>query len=119
MNPELALKLRAKKLGILMRDARLSAGKTMKECGTAIGVSGSTISSYEKGASSPSLPELEQLAFFLKVPISKFWADSIISAEEDATDPLDLEYALAMRDRQVGEILQNAREKLERRHDQF
>ena len=117
MNPEFAKTLRAKKLGILMRDARLSSGKTMKECGEAIGVSGSTISSYEKGKSSPSLPELEMLAFFLKIPIGRFWKDTIISSEDDILDQLDIEHAQAIRHRQIGKYLEEARLKLETTFD--
>ena len=113
MNPEFAITLRAKKLGILIKDARLSTGKTMKECGDAIGVSGSTISSYEKGKSSPSLPELEMLSFFLKVPIERFWKDTIIASEDPESDPLDIEHTQVIRHRHIGNILEEARMSLE------
>jgi transcriptional regulator with XRE-family HTH domain len=113
MNPDLAVTLRAKKLGILIRDARLSSGKTMKECGAAIGVSGSTISSYEKGISSPSLPELEMLAYYLKIPINRFWQDTVYSDDDESIDPHDVEHALVIRHRQVGDILTEARNRLE------
>ena len=62
VNP-LALKIRTKKLGVLLRDARLSCGKSMKDCGEAIGISNSRIGSFERGEKAPSLPELEALAF--------------------------------------------------------
>ncbi len=113
MNPEFAITLRAKKLGILIKDARLSAGKTMEECGKAIGVSGSTISSYEKGKSSPSLPELEMLAFYLKVPIERFWKDSIIAEEDSLFDQLEIEHSQVIRHREIGKILEEARNNLE------
>lgn len=119
MNPELALKLRAKKLGILIRDARLSSGKTMRECGKAIGISGSTISAYESGTSSPSLPELEMLAYFLKVPVSRFWTDTIFSAEDDSMEQVDPENIATQRNQQIGVILQQAREKLEMTYEEI
>lgn len=109
MNPEFAITLRAKKLGILIKDARLSNGKTMKECGEAIGVSGSTISSYEKGKSSPSLPELEMLSFYLKIPIERFWKDTIIASDEPELDRLEIEHTQVMRHRHIGNILEEAR----------
>jgi len=109
MNPDIAINLRAKKLGILIKDARLTSGKTMKECGEAIGVSGSTISSYERGVSSPSLPELEMFAHFLKIPIGRFWKDTIIASEEAALDDLDIEHTQALRHRQIGSRLEDAR----------
>jgi len=110
MNPEVAIRLRAKKLGILIKDARTLSGKTLKECGEAIGVSGSTISSYERGNSSPSLPELEMLSYFLGVPIQRFWKEIVLSNEETLLDQLEIEHALVIRSRQIGKILQNARE---------
>lgn len=117
MNPDFAKTLRAKKLGILLRDARLSAGKTMKECGEAIGVSGSTISSYEKGKSSPSLPELEMLSFYLKIPIEHFWKDTLISSDEPVYDELEIEHSQAIRQRQVGKLLEKARIDLEKTYE--
>lgn len=119
MNPELAIKLRAKKLGILIRDARLSSGKTMRECGIAIGVSGSTISAYETGSSSPSLPELEILAYFLNVPVSHFWTDTILSSNDELLSQLDPEDAQEFRNRQVGKILEDARETLELTYEEI
>lgn len=119
MNPELAIKLRAKKLGILIRDARLSAGKTMRECGNIIGVSGSTISAYETGTSSPSLPELEILAYFLDVPVSHFWTDTILSSNDELLSQIDPEDAQEFRNRQIGKILEDARENLELTYEEI
>lgn len=109
MDPQLAVKLRAKKLGILLRDARLTAGKSLRDCGEAIGVSGSTMGAYEKGERSPSLPELEMLAFYLKVPIDHFWKDQILEAEESILDALQVEHTLIMRNRSIGKILEERR----------
>jgi len=110
MNPEFAITLRAKKLGILLKDARLTAGKTMKECGESLGISGSTVGSYEKGDSSPSLPELEILSYLFKVPMDRFWKDKLLSLEEDLADKFDLEAFIESRHVQIGERLRIARE---------
>jgi transcriptional regulator with XRE-family HTH domain len=112
MDPQLAIKIRAKKLGILLRDARLAAGKSLKDCGEAIGMSGSTMGAYEKGERSPSLPELEMLAFFLQVPLSHFWQDQILETEEMILDELQVEHALILRNRAIGKILESKREQL-------
>lgn len=119
MKPEIAITLRAKKLGILIKDARLLAGKTLKECGEAIGVSGSTISSYEHGNSSPSLPELEMLSYFLGVPIQRFWKEVVLSNEETLLDQLEIEHAQVIRNRQIGKILQDAREGLDLTYEEI
>jgi len=110
MEPKLAITLRAKKLGILIRDARLEAGKSLKECGEAIGVTGGKISSFEKGTKSPSLPEMELLSYYLNVPISRFWKDEIKSADPTIIDNIHIEHALILRDRYVGKILEETRD---------
>ncbi|MBC8332485.1 MAG: helix-turn-helix transcriptional regulator [Anaerolineae bacterium] len=105
----LAIKIRAKKLGVLLRDARMAAGKTMKECAKVIGVSGHRIGTYERGENSPSLPELEGLAFYLNIPIRKFLdADALVSQQ-----PLDtggFQSAIAIRHRIIAARLRMARQ---------
>jgi len=109
MDPQLAVKLRAKKLGILIRDARLSAGKSLRDCGDAIGVSGSTMGAYEKGERSPSLPELEMISYYLKIPFDHFWKDQILEADESVLDALQVEHALILRNRSIGNVLAQIR----------
>jgi transcriptional regulator with XRE-family HTH domain len=105
--------IRQKKLGVLLRDARISAGKYKRDCGDVIGVSSGSITSIEQGRRSPSLPELERLSFFLQVPLSHFWDEDIRSEEplleEDENPGIDL----ALRDHVIGRILRKAREKLD------
>ena len=113
MDSEIATTIRAKKLGVLLRDAREAAGKSKKDTGEAIGVSGGTIGSMESGRKSPSLPELELLAHFLKVPIEKFYREHIGSATSSATESLHVEHHLSLRDIKIGKKLAAAREKAE------
>ncbi|MBC8506731.1 MAG: helix-turn-helix transcriptional regulator [Anaerolineales bacterium] len=105
----IAIKIRAKKLGVLLRDARTSAGKTLKQCGDAIGVSSKRIASYEKGDSSPSLPELETLAFYLDASLDNFWGDSSVSLEK-SSDRANLEKMVMLRRRIIGAKLRLARQ---------
>lgn len=107
-----AITLRAKKLGVLVKDARTDAGKSKKEAGIAIGASSSTISSIESGRKSPSLPQLELLAYFLNVPLEHFWTDEIRSSAPSLLDTIHVEHALTLRDRFIGSIIHQAREKL-------
>ena len=119
MNPEFAITLRSKKLGILLKDARLNAGKTMKECGDSLGISGSTVSAYERGNSSPSLPELEILSYFFKVPIKRFWQDKIMSHRDEVSGDFEPEDFIQTRQEQIGEILSTAREELGKTYEQI
>lgn len=109
MSQDQAIQLRAKILGVLLRDARLAAGKSMKELGEVIGLSSGTISSIERGANSPSLPELELLAFYLGMPITHFWSEDIVSQEPHPSQNLETDALLSLRHRTIGAMLRQAR----------
>lgn len=109
MSQDQAIQLRSKIIGVLLRDARLAAGKSMKEVGQVIGLSGSTISAVERGSNAPSLPELELLAFHLGIPITHFWNEDIVSQDPSPTDNLETESLLALRHRTVAAMLRQGR----------
>lgn len=109
MSNEKAIHLRAKIIGLHLRDARLAAGKSMKELGDVIGLSSGTISSIEQGANSPSLPELELLAFYLGTPINHFWSAQVVSQEPHPMARLETGNLLALRHRAIAAMLRQAR----------
>ena len=99
--------LRNRIIGLLLRDAREQADKTKKECAAALGVSTSTITAYEDGRKSISLPELEVLAYVLDTPPAHFWhRDPELVSDEPA---VPLQEVLALRHRIVGALLRQAR----------
>lgn len=112
MDTRSQITIRTKKLGVLIRDARLASRRTLQECAEAIGVSKGIFKSYEEGRRSPSLPELEVLVYFLKLPINHFWGNEAISDDEPVTAPLDLPRLLLVRQRMIGALLRQAREKV-------
>jgi transcriptional regulator with XRE-family HTH domain len=63
--------IRTKKLGVLIRDARLSARRNAQECAEAIGVRTGIFRAYEEGSKAPSLPELESLVYYLDLPLDQ------------------------------------------------
>lgn len=101
--------LRTKKLGVLLRDARLSARRTPEECARAMGVSKNTYRSYEEGKRAPSLPELELLAYYLKLPIDHFWSRASLSGEQPAEESVDQSRLLELRQRVIGALLRQER----------
>jgi len=112
MDRKLALDIRARKLGVLLRDARLRAGASMKECGEIIEQSGRTISKYEDGEKSPSLPELEVLAFYLDMPFDQFWG-STTRSDESPLDALgSIDQRLELRNLRIGAQLRKTRDDL-------
>jgi transcriptional regulator with XRE-family HTH domain len=109
MNYELAAQIRAKKMGVLLRDARIRAGESMKSCGDILGTTGRMISKYEDGEKSPSLPELEVLAYFLDVPLDQFWGDRAKSEKDKLKTLGDIEQRLKIRDLKIGALLRKTR----------
>ncbi len=101
--------LRAKKLGVLIRDARQAARRSPEECARAIGISKGTLRAYEEGERAPSLPELEVLAYYLRLPIDHFWGKDSISDEAPPTEPLDLPRLIELRQRMIGALLRQDR----------
>jgi len=102
------LDIRSKIIGVLLRAARLKAGKTLKDCADLLGCSPHTISQYEYGRSGISLPELELLASFFDVPVSYFWEEeSTISEESVALPPA--EKLIPLRQKMMGVLLRQAR----------
>jgi transcriptional regulator with XRE-family HTH domain len=112
MDHKLAIEIRTKKLGILMRDARLEAGESMKACGEVLGKSGRVISRYESGEDALSLPELEILAYFLDLPLERFWGEETHSGVSALEDLDQVKERLEIRQRLIGARLRQVREEL-------
>lgn len=106
MTDEQALALRAKMLGATLRMARLSAGRSLREVAAFLGVSPSTLTSYETGRKSISLPELELLAFHLDVPLRRFRPQAASAPETPALNPAVL---LPLRHRMIAALLRSHR----------
>lgn len=110
MSLQVQITLRAHKLGVLIRDARIAARKTIPEVATAIGVTHSILRSYEEGRKSPSLPELEVLAFYLNLPIQHFWSGEALSDDSARTEPINLAQLASLRQRIIGALLRQKRQ---------
>lgn len=102
------LALRNRIIGLLLRDAREQAEKTKRDCAVALGVSTGTITAYEEGRKSISLPELEVLSYVLDVPVSHFWKKRDPEDLQPDEEP-PLQEVLALRHRIVGALLRQAR----------
>ncbi|MBX3005138.1 MAG: helix-turn-helix domain-containing protein [Anaerolineales bacterium] len=109
MSQTQAIQLRSKIIGVLLRDARLAAGKSLKQVADVIGLSSGTLSAVERGANALSLPELELLAFYLRIPLAHFWSEDIVSQEVSPAETLQAEGLLALRHRTVAALLRQGR----------
>ena len=109
MDTKSQITIRTKKLGVLIRDARRAARRSMQECAEAIGIRKSIFRAYEEGLRSPSLPELEMLVYYLDLPIDHFWNSQAISESASRNESLDLPRLLAVRQRKIGALLRKER----------
>jgi len=110
MDKKTQITIRSKKLGVLIRDARMASRRSLKECAQAIGLkSGAAFRSYEEGRKSPSLPELETLVYYLDLPIDHFWSKETKSDSPLPIEALDLPKLLAVRQRKIGALLRQER----------
>jgi transcriptional regulator with XRE-family HTH domain len=66
------------------------------------------VRAWELGASAPSLPQLEILAFYLGIPVSHFWNTKTLSTQEEERQVPNQQYN-ELRDRVIGAMLTTAR----------
>lgn len=109
MDTNTQITIRTKKLGVLIRDARLTARRSVDECAAAIGVRKGIYRGYEDGSRAPSLPELESLVYFLDLPLDHFWSKETRSGTASRTANLDLPKVLSIRQRKIGALLRQER----------
>jgi len=103
--------LRTKKLGVLIRDARLNARRSLEECSAVIGLNWGILRVYEEGLRAPSLPELEILAIYLNLPISHFWGNNSVLREPSISKPFNRPQLAELRQRIIGALLRQERNK--------
>ncbi len=106
INP-LLRKIRTKKVGLLIRDARQIKGLSLAACAQAIGVSEATLQAFELGEISPSLPDLEALAFIFELPVDHFRGDQLLAV--DGRKRAALGKLRVLRQRVIGVLLRQAR----------
>lgn len=107
INPILKI-IRAKKLGILIRDAREKSDNDNEEVSRAMGITPDELKAMELGERAPTLPELEMLAFYLDVPLEHFWENEVLkqSDNELGFNPDEIG---ASRQKEIGELISQGR----------
>jgi transcriptional regulator with XRE-family HTH domain len=102
-------RIRARMVGVLLRDAREAAQRSIDDCARLLRVDDAQIERWEFGDEVPSLPQLELLAWFLGVPVSHFWGVDTLEATRQDPARAQHDY-LSLRDRMIGALLRIARE---------
>ncbi len=104
-------RLRAKILGILIRDARISAARTIEDCARLLTIPVDTIETWELGDEAPDLAQLELLAYYLDVPISHFWGQEVINRDPTQKSSSQQQY-MNLRHHMIGVLIRQARESI-------
>ncbi len=110
--------LRARILGVLIRDARQAARMSLDQCAAQIGVDEDTLLRWEFGQEMPSLPQIELLAYTLDVPVAHFWGTQTL-AEQSTRRAVDQDQYVLLRNRLIGAMVRAARQKLGFSAEQF
>lgn len=95
-------------LGAVVQGARAKLGKSKQECAQAMGVTVATYTAYEEGRRDATLPELELLAYYLKVPVRLFFERPERLLADDP--PIPAEKVIALRQRIIGALLRQVRQ---------
>ncbi|MCY4017768.1 MAG: helix-turn-helix transcriptional regulator [Chloroflexi bacterium] len=104
---EEAMRLRAKIVGVLIRQSRRAASRSIEDCANRLQVSPELVTGWEYGDDVPSSPQLELLASYLNVPVSTFLQDhEPIDLDDDVAES---DQFVALRQRLLGGLLRFAR----------
>ncbi|HSJ54600.1 MAG TPA: helix-turn-helix transcriptional regulator [Anaerolineae bacterium] len=101
MEASQAIAIRNKIVGILVRRARLRAGKSQRECAEFLAISSHLFAEYEQGRRGLSLPHLEALAYFLQVPMVSLWDENHVLPEEKPQEPVPIAAMIQLRTRML------------------
>ena len=74
---EQVMQLRQRIIGVLLRQARTEAGKSQTEIAEALGISARRIARYEYGHRPMPVAELQQIADYLRLPITYFLDEGV------------------------------------------
>ncbi len=119
MSGQIQINLQAQKLGALISAARMMAHKTVGELAGAIGEMPAVLLDYEAGRKTPSLPELEVIAFSLNLPISRFLSEEPVEYDTTSIDPARLPQLIGLRQRMISALIRQKRLQLNISIDQL
>ncbi len=108
MDPKL-LTIRSKKIGVCLADTRLNTRKSVEESAEYLGITPQQYTAFEKGVTTPSLPQLESLAAFFNVPIEHLIKWRPDSESKPKFDAATLDKIVKLRDHVIAAYISKAR----------
>lgn len=101
--------LRNKKIGALLKDARLASSRTIPECAHFLSITAEKYIQFENGISAPSVPQLEALAIYLDISIEHFRGTTSKYEAMQTGFWKNLEKIIIVRDRIIGANIRKGR----------
>jgi transcriptional regulator with XRE-family HTH domain len=103
--------IRNKILGALIADARASSGRSVQACAELLGIAEGEFAGFEAGTATPTLPQLEVMAYYFNVPMEHFWGNETVAIrrEEEAIKE-SLPQFMALREKMLGATLRRLRD---------
>jgi len=118
-NNKLFIQIRNKKIGLLLADARQANNMSIFDLSQKSGISEEKLQSYEQGETSPSLPELEVLAFIFNIPLEHFWGKQVLQPPEAEDIAEKFRQLLEIRNKIIGANIQARRQESEMSAEQL
>jgi transcriptional regulator with XRE-family HTH domain len=112
-NNKLYVQIRSKKLGILLMDARLSKKISVEDISKQTGIAENRLILFENGSISPSLPELEILAYTYNLPMNHFWGRKILQSDANNEFNEKFQSLLKIRNKIIGTNIKSKRQESE------
>jgi transcriptional regulator with XRE-family HTH domain len=112
-NNKLYVQIRSKKLGILLMDARLSKKISVEDISKQTGIAENRLLLFENGSISPSLPELEILAYTYNLPMNHFWGRKILQSDANNEFNEKFQTLLKIRNKIIGTNIKTKRQESE------
>jgi transcriptional regulator with XRE-family HTH domain len=100
--------LRNKMLGVILKDAREAAHRSVREAAEKVGMPTAMLSAFESGRRAITLPELEALAYSYDVPIRHFLYNAQFLSE-DQREKIDLGRLILIRQKMIATKLRQLR----------
>ncbi|MGQ9905126.1 MAG: helix-turn-helix domain-containing protein [Anaerolineae bacterium] len=101
---------RRREIGLLIRRAREVAGKSRKEVAAYLGLSQAAITSIEEGRREPSLPQVEAIAYYLRMPVFALLDESASATQTTWRAVVDVDEIQNVRGHIIGLRLKQVRQ---------
>lgn len=102
---------RRRAIGLLVHRAREVAGKTRREVAAYLGLSQAAIASIEEGRRDPSLPQIEAMAYYLRMPVFALLDEAASAAQTTWRAAIDVGEIQNLRAHVIGVRLKQARQR--------